>query len=178
MRRNAPAGSAKRAAPAKKPRRRRRADAAPTTPSCQLMTRPSHCRFERFQVVRAERTDALRTLGESRPRPSLMRGPASRQPFLAHPAWRAAGKIIPTRSSRMESLGAFVKENKSSTKLDFGQEFSKPPADVTTRRRRGAAMAPASRGHRPRRSPTAAPGPENREFGFLEQDDNRGIIRP
>src|SRR5271166_2894936 len=69
----APAGPAKRASPAKKPRRRRQADAAPTAPPCQLTTRLAHCRFERCQRVRAEKTDVLRTLGESRPRPSLMR---------------------------------------------------------------------------------------------------------
>ena len=42
----------------------------------------------------------------------------------------------------MELLGAFVKENKCSTKLDLRQEFSQPPTRVTgaapTVRRRGA----------------------------------------
>ena len=37
----------------KKPRRRRQTDGAPTAHSCQLVTRPAHCRFERFQRVGA-----------------------------------------------------------------------------------------------------------------------------
>src|SRR5271165_6562414 len=41
------------AATKKKPRRRRQTDGAPTAHSCQLVTRLAHCRFERFQRVRA-----------------------------------------------------------------------------------------------------------------------------
>ena len=35
----------------KKPRRRRQTDEGPTAHSCQLVTRPAHCRFKRFQRV-------------------------------------------------------------------------------------------------------------------------------
>ena len=38
----------------KKPGRRRKTDGAPTAHSCQLVTRPAHCRFERFQRIGAE----------------------------------------------------------------------------------------------------------------------------
>ena len=72
-------------------------------------------------ALHAERTDFFRT---------------------AHPAWRAAGEIIPTRSYRIESLGALVMENKYSTKPYLRQDFSKPPHGrnqrAPTERRRGA----------------------------------------
>ena len=36
------------------PRRRRQTDGAPTLHSCQLVTRPAHCHFERFQGLEQE----------------------------------------------------------------------------------------------------------------------------
>ena len=132
----APAAPAKRAWPAKKPRRRRQADAAPTTPSCQLMTRFAHCSFERFQWVREERTDIF--LNPWRIPAEAVAHAQDRhptQPLPAHPAWRAAGEILPTRSYRMESLGAFVKENKCSTKTRPTPRFFEAACG---RNRRGA----------------------------------------
>ena len=92
----APAGPARRAAPAKEPGRRRQADAAPTAPSCQPITRLAHCRFERFQLVRAERTDVCNS--QARPLPS----PA--------PHARGAREAADLIGGRLEELALGVKE--------------------------------------------------------------------
>ncbi len=100
----------------KKPRRRRQTDGAPTSHSCQLVTRPAHCRFERFQRVRARAGSC------SHPRLTL----------------EGSGK----RSLARDALPCDGSKNKHSTEYDFRQEFSQPHAGVTraapTGRRRGA----------------------------------------
>ena len=61
-------------------------------------------------------------------------------------------------------------ENRCSTKAGLRQQFSRPVADgQQTRRRTGAARAPARRSRRLRRAPDRRSGPKNREIGFAEQ---------
>jgi len=45
--------------------RRRHTDRAPPSHSCQLVTRPPHCRFERFQRIRARASSCSRPHAET-----------------------------------------------------------------------------------------------------------------
>ena len=116
-------------------------------------------RFLAISRGESERADFLRILCESWPespptnrswriRPRRRRRPrrAAGRDILAACALLQAGEDAPERAGAGESMGNEVIgrlcENKSSTRLDFGLEFSKAACG---RNRRGADRAPPSR---------------------------------
>jgi hypothetical protein len=119
----------------KKLGRRRRTDAAPTAHSCQLVTRPAHCRFERFQRV-GERRDAA---GRERPIAS-----PSPRPLAAKRGEGNVGSAID--SNLTASLGRPDRTNIAQN-MASAKNFQKPPAGVT-----GAAPTGSRRGVGPPRN--------------------------
>ena len=137
-------GPAKRVARAKKPRRRRQADVAPTPQSCQLATRPAHCRFEPFQwdgvsdktFLRFRRIPA-EVVAQAQDR--LLAGRTARPPA------RGRGRAERRSGRRRErhgasSLGAFRRTNIAQSTA-FANNFH----SASRRNRRGADPAPPSR---------------------------------
>ena len=137
----------------------------PTAHSCQLVTRPAHCRFERFQGVgfmssrrkrgsrgaahprcmdarvRGHEVDDQITAPANRVRRSRRRPIAARRP-PAGGRRCAGGAARGPRANAVNgvgrSLGVFLMENKHSIQPDFRQQFSRP-------RRKSPGVAPDGR---------------------------------
>ncbi len=162
-----PSDPAKHVRPTKKPSRRRQADGAPTPNPCQLVRRPVHCRFERFQWIRA----SCKGIREANNTPSQPYDLDCFVPPGSDPGVLAMTGRLPCELGRFVPLAAlgvlamtghalahrapFRTRTNVAQKAGLRQQFSRPVADGA------AGPAPSGRRRRPgaMRTPTEAGAP-------------------